>query len=138
MDPFLLEVITVPSKGMPQISRPLEEVECNLAIEALACTSTELRRVEWVGSDRLRLHLRMVCGTHQDLRELAYLVDAQSGRIIDGTGPVRRNWSCPKWCERAYGGAVAHTEVTRPKIKTMASKPGRPAVLQPGAFSRSR
>lgn len=110
MDSFLLRVYTVPPKRMPQVASPLEEVECNLAIETLACTSTELRQVEWVGSDRLRLQVRMVCGTHQDLRQLTYLVDAQTGRIIDGTGPVRRNWSCPKWCERAYGGAATHTE----------------------------
>jgi hypothetical protein len=129
MDPFLLRVYTLPAKGMPQVGSPLEEVECSLALEALACTSTELHQVEWVGSDRLRLRVRTVCGAKQDVRELAYLVEAQSGRIIDGTGPVRRNWSCPKWSERAYGGTAAQTEVSRPKIKNQDIETVRPPGL---------
>jgi hypothetical protein len=109
---FALEVYTVRDKKT-YVSRPFDEVMCDLAIETLACNSTELHHVEWVGSDRLRLHVHMLCGANRE-RELTYVVDAQTGRILDSTGPANRNWSCPKWWDRSFGGTVSGRQILLP------------------------
>jgi hypothetical protein len=90
--PFVLEVYTV--RGTTSLSDPTHEVTCNLAVEALTCSPIKFHHTEWVGSDRLRLHVRMLCGRGRTERNLTYVVDAQTGHIFDSSMPVTRNWSC--------------------------------------------
>lgn len=113
-DSFVLNVYTVGDKAT-YVSRPFEEIKCDLAIEALACTSTELHHVEWVGSDRLRMRVRMLCGAARSARDLTYVVDAHTGRTLNSTGPAHRNWSCLKRSEWAAGGNISGRQTT-PRI----------------------
>ena len=106
MTPFPLSIFTVRGKAV-QVGSPTEEITCNLAIERLACSSVEFHHLEWVGSDRLRLQVHMVCGPVREARDFTYLVDAQTGAIIASAGPATRNWSCPKWSEQSYGGPAS-------------------------------
>jgi hypothetical protein len=104
--PFVLEVYTV--RGTTSLSDPTHEVTCNLAVEALTCSPIKFHHTEWVGSDRLRLHVRMLCGRGRTERNLTYVVDAQTGHIFDPSLPVSRNWSCRGSLQGGWGGMVAN------------------------------
>ena len=101
--PFVIEVYTRRDKTT-YLSDPTQEVTCNLAMEAFSCSPIEFHHTEWVDSDRLRLHVHMLCGRARTELNLTYVVDAQTGRILDSSKPVTRNWTCPRWSEKAYGG----------------------------------
>jgi hypothetical protein len=103
--PFLIEVYTL-RDGRTYLSDPTEDVTCNLAVEALACGPIEFHHTEWVGSDRLRLHVHMLCGRARTVRNLTYVVDAQTGGILESSKPSRRNWKCRPWSQEAFGGMV--------------------------------
>ena len=115
-DPFYpteahtLRVYRVQNKKMDRVSYPLQELMCDLAIETLACT-TEVEQVGWIGSDRLRLRVRMLCGANHDKRGRTYVVDARTGHVLDPTGP-QRNWSCPQ--RSASEGLVPRHMTQRP------------------------
>jgi hypothetical protein len=103
---FWLDVYVV--RGHTTLSDPTEEVRCNLAVEALSCSPMGFHHTEWVDSDRLRLHVHMVCGPDHTERNLTYVVDAQTGHVLDSPAPVNRNWSCQSWWQRPIAGMVAN------------------------------
>ena len=104
--PFLIEVYTL-RDSTRYLSDPTQEVTCNLAVEALSCSPIEFHHTEWVGSDRLRLHVHMLCGRGHTPHNLTYVVDAQTGRILESSKRVRRNWSCQNWSQGPSVGSVS-------------------------------
>jgi len=103
--PFLIEVYTL-RDSTRYLSDPTQEVTCNLAVEAMACTPIEFHHTEWVGSDRLRLHVHMLCGRGHTPRNLTYVVDAQTGQILESSKRVARNWPCQSWPQGPTVGSV--------------------------------
>lgn len=110
-DPSPLRVYVVRNKQMTRVSDPLQEVMCDLAIENLSCR-TEVEQAEWIGSDRLRVRVLMLCGDNHDKRELTYVVDAKTGHVLDPIRP-QRNWSCQPG---ASGGPVPGHATLRPGV----------------------
>ena len=93
--PFVIRVYTL-RDNRTYLSDPTVEITCNLAIEAFSCSRIEFHHTEWVDSDRLRLQVHMLCGRARTKRNLTYVVDAQTGRILDSSSPVARNWRCSR------------------------------------------
>ena len=103
--PFLIEVYTL-RDNRTYLSDPTHDITCNLAIEALSCSPIEFHHTQWVDSDRLRLHVHMLCGRARIERNLTYVVDAQTGRILDSSKRASRNWKCPMRSQGPSVGSV--------------------------------
>ena len=88
-----VEVYTLRGKTT-YVGSPVEEIRCNLAIQAFAYSSIQFHQIEWVGSDRLRLHVRLRDAAGKSHDNQVYLVDAHTGLILETSSPIHRNWMC--------------------------------------------
>jgi hypothetical protein len=107
-----VEVYTLRGKTT-YVGSPVEEIRCNLAIQAFAYASIQFHQIEWVGSDRLRLHVRLRDAAGKSHDDQVYLVDAHTGQILETSSPINRNWTCASLWPPASGDLVVRRVDTR-------------------------
>ena len=89
-----VEVYSVREKTT-YVNSAVEEIRCDLAIEALGQFSIEFHHIEWVDADRLRLQVRLLHYSNRlSHADYSYLVNAHTGKVLETTFPTHRNWNC--------------------------------------------